>query len=1013
MPLSRRPPESGTDPILDALVDEVAAKLQAGEAADPEAYACHDEERAGFLAHLLPAIEMMAELGRSIRGDAAAAGLPILGPDGEPSSGVLGDFRIIREVGRGGMGIVYEAEQLSLRRRVALKVMPLAAALDPRQLVRFQIEAQAAAHLRHAHIVPIYSVGCERGVHYLAMQFVEGPSLADLIRTLHDPGSVDEAGRTAVGGEDAGRADDPASGGPAPDRIGRGPGIGRPESPRVPGSDHSVGRDPFGERSKSRGRAFARVVARLGLQAAEAVSHAHEQGILHRDLKPANLLIDARGHLWVADFGLARFRDDPGLTATGDVLGTLRYMSPEQATGQRVLDPRSDVYSLGATLYELLTLRPAFDGRDRQGLLRRITQEEPRPPRRLDPQIPRDLETIVLKAMTKEPEGRYASAQDLAEDLRRFLGDRPIQARRPGLPERAARWARRHRGAVASAAAVLVLAVVCLAAGTLLLWREKQRTGREQARTRENLRLALRALDGFGLVADEMDFSRDPERAQAVRRLQLDALAVYGRLARENPADPQARWAAARAHRRVGGIRLVMSQGAEADAAYREADVLLSGLAAEDPRDPRYREEWAGVLADWGSLLRQGMVAGRLREAGPRIRQALALRRRLAEEFPSEPRYRHDLGRCLIDLSNILYFKPDAAEMEALLREALAILPGLVDGSPAALQDLAEAHGRLGNLMLANGRTAEGAAELDRAFALLDDLAARCPPDPRRRHALAELYRQVGCPGFSNPGLTDQIEPYYRRALAAWERLAADFPAVPDFRADLATAHVILARLLEYAGRTEQAVAVLGRAAELAEALAEGYPGVARYRDQQGSVSETLGGLLLVTDHPGDALLYLRRAAASASDPYRLCHVAELLVLSRDPGARDPALAIKLVEPLIAERPGRGYGWQVLGMARGRAGDWPAARDTLERAEKLRGFNTTGALVLAMALHHCGDEPAARRRYERTAAEIASFERRLPHTNAMLDLSRSIQSEAAALLGLPAPTPAVGGPRSP
>ena len=195
-------------------------------------------------------------------------------------------------------------------------------------------------------------------------------------------------------------------------------------------------------------------------------------GILHRDIKPSNLLIDSRGNLWVTDFGLARFQDEPGLTRTGDLLGTLRYMAPELVLGRQIAhDPRSDCYSLGATLYELLTLKPVFDGRDRHELLRQIAQEEPLAPSKVDQTIPRDLETIVLKAMEKEPDRRYATAQELADDLARFLEDKPVRARRPTFAERAAKWARRHRSVLRAAAAVAFLAMAV--AAPLLWWQQR------------------------------------------------------------------------------------------------------------------------------------------------------------------------------------------------------------------------------------------------------------------------------------------------------------------------------------------------------------------------------------------------------------------------------------------------------------------------------------------------------------------------------------------------------------
>jgi serine/threonine protein kinase len=299
-------------------------------------------------------------------------------PDVPPAGlGELGDFRLLREVGRGGMGVVYEAKQISLRRRVALKVLPFAAAIDPRRLQRFKTEALAAAHVQHEKIVPVHAVGCERGVHYYAMQFIDGQSLAALIGEL----------RALRNEKRDGAADTEAS-------------IGRPESPPGGGAT-SAATTISRERSTDRRRYLERVVG-LVRQAALALEHAHQAGIVHRDVKPGNLLVDLRGQLWVTDFGLAQVTGDVGLTITGEMLGTLRYASPEQVFARRgIVDHRSDVYSLGATLYELLTLRPPFDGRDRNALIRQIADDEPASPRSLESSIPEELETIVLKALRR------------------------------------------------------------------------------------------------------------------------------------------------------------------------------------------------------------------------------------------------------------------------------------------------------------------------------------------------------------------------------------------------------------------------------------------------------------------------------------------------------------------------------------------------------------------------------------------------------------------------------------
>jgi serine/threonine protein kinase len=439
--------------LLDEVLGGYFEALAAGRAPDRQEVLALHPDLAAELAQFFADQEAVDRWTASLRPIAQAASALA-----EPlAAGVLGDFRILREVGRGGMGVVYEAEQVSLRRRVALKVLPNAGMLDPRQLQRFHNEAQAAACLHHTNIVPVHFVGSERGVHFYAMQFIDGQTLAAVIQQLRQPAEQTPEEQTTAYQP----ADHPS-----------------PAANTEP-LTRQLTRSGAGSK---RGREYYRQVAELGAQAAGALDHAHQRGIVHRDVKPGNLMLDHTGRLWVTDFGLAHIQHgEASLTLTGDLVGTLRYMSPEQALAKRlVIDHRTDVYSLGVTLYELLTLRPACDGKDRQELLRQIAFEEPRRPRTLDWGIPAELETIVLKAMEKNPADRYATAKDLADDLRHWLEERPIRARRPSLAQRLRKWARRHRSVVLTAVAagllLLALTVVMLAVSNLLIRQEQKRT---------------------------------------------------------------------------------------------------------------------------------------------------------------------------------------------------------------------------------------------------------------------------------------------------------------------------------------------------------------------------------------------------------------------------------------------------------------------------------------------------------------------------------------------------------
>jgi serine/threonine protein kinase/WD40 repeat protein len=547
---------------LGSLMDDFVACYRRGERPSVTEYAERHPELAGEIRELFPSLVLMERAGSD--DDGLSSGT--VTADGRTLER-LGEYRILREIGRGGMGIVYEAEQESLGRHVAIKVLPFQALITPKHMKRFQLEARAAAQLHHSNIVPVFGVGEDQGIPYYAMQYIQGLGLDEVVVELrrlrrktevepvrdddrphprsrggsvasglisgqwaatppedhvpcsHKPDAqarddsekrsfahrvcVPQAEGNNLGPDPETPIDAPAAGQVSdPDRAPRrSPGksgtrpaadaeaAGLPERTIAADSNNSGTHAPARLKNDSSGSVvlpgdteptssatsdlhYFRSVARVGVQVADALAYAHGQGVLHRDVKPSNLLLDMKGCVWVTDFGLAKTvplsptstRDVEGnLTHSGDLVGTLRYMAPERFRGWS--DTRSDIYSLGLTLYEMLTLRPAFDGNDRARLVHQITQDDPARPRKIDARVPRDLETIVLKAIAKEPPARYESAAEMREDLQRFLDDKPIVARRTSLGERTRMWCRRNP-LVAGLVAAVALLLVTLAVGS-------------------------------------------------------------------------------------------------------------------------------------------------------------------------------------------------------------------------------------------------------------------------------------------------------------------------------------------------------------------------------------------------------------------------------------------------------------------------------------------------------------------------------------------------------------------
>jgi serine/threonine protein kinase/tetratricopeptide (TPR) repeat protein len=772
--------------------------------------------------------EIQEELGRCldglefIRAAVPATPLPAAGPaptslamgaEGYPAS-PLGDYRILREVGRGGMGVVYEAEQLSLKRRVALKVLPFAAALDPKQLRRFQNEAEAAAHLHHTNIVPVYGVGCERGVHFYAMQYIEGQTLAAVIRELRQWNGLEPVAESAS----------PAKV-PAPTAT--------TQTVALLSTERSI-----------KSREFVRSVAKLGVQAAEALEHAHELGVIHRDIKPANLLVDGRGNVWITDFGLAQCQGQTELTLSGNFVGTLRYMSPEQACGKRgLLDYHTDIYSLGVTLYELLTLEPACDGRDRQEVLRQIEWEDPRPPRSWNAAIPADLETIVLKAIAKSPLDRYGTAKALADDLRRFLEDKPILAKRPTLVQRVRKWSRRHRTMVRAAIVVLLLAGLGLLAATGLLWREHQHTKREIVRSEDNVQLAFQVLEDIYVQRAEERFPRAAHLTPDDRKILEKARQFYEAFARTNSAYPEVRFNTGKACRRLGSIHAHLGEPALAEQALNQAISIFTSLLRESPQHGPYRFELGATHNDQGWLL---STVNRLADAEQALGRAMTVLTPLAAEFPEESAYLQELASSYQHLGPVLSMTNRPPEAEQATRQALEIWRRLIAQGPDDPRigfSMANTYHNLGRILRVKGKLVEAEQAYASALELKEQLAAR----HKARHyqqALADGLMSLGSV-LGDTGRVDAADKYFGRANTIFRQLADEFPQLPHYRHGVATGQYNRARMLANAGRFADAEQAYREALRVGEKLAADFSHVPDYRQNLARAHAGLAELWL------------------------------------------------------------------------------------------------------------------------------------------------------------------------
>ena len=949
-----RNPAEPTD--RDRLLDDVLAgyfeAAEAGRAPDRRGLIDRYPSLAAELETFFADEDRLDRLAAPLRA-AARAGLTRAAA-GEPVARPFGRYTLVREVGRGAMGVVYEAEQDHPRRHVALKMMRDPGGASAADAARFKNEAQAAADLDHPNVVPVYEVGECEGQPYFTMKYLAGSLAEHLPRFAEDP------------------------------------------------------------------RAAARLVAAV----ARAVHHAHQRGVLHRDLKPSNVLLDGEGRPHVADFGLAkRLESDAELTQSGALVGTPNYMAPEQAAGRRgAVTTATDVYGLGAVLYALLTGRPPSGGGTVLDVLERVRTRDPDPPRRLNPRVGRDLQTVCLRCLEKDPARRYASAAELADDLDRWLAGEPVRARPVGRLARLGRWCRRNP-VVAGLAALVVLGAAGSAAW--IGWQTARAAG-EYRRAQQNLDLAYQVLDE--LYLNRVEKRREARQALSAddRRLLLRMQEFYQRFAEGNGRDPATRLSMAKAYRRVSDIHFALGEYAGAERANADSLRVLEALAAEFPADPDYQFELNAGRINWGHALllnghlaeaeraygrtaelcearlqsapgdagaRRGAAAGHLNRANPlglvgRVREseeasraAIRLYRELAATFPGDGRYVNALLTAHLNLGEVLTDGDRLDEAEENTKQMLRLVE---DGRrfPTYLGDgIKEAQVHAGAALTAwlRGRIRDADGHCATGQALIEPAYAREAENPAVAPVAADLRLLSGL--LLRPkGRVAEAEVSVRRALDPAVCMVRLSPGFPDFPAQLARIHAHHGDLLRALGRAKDADTAYGQARQLLERLTADFPQRVTDRSTLGWVLDGQTRLALDRGEPDAAAALLDEALRSHQAAHR----------------SSPR------HGLYGQR--LGDHWQVRGLACLRRGDDRGALAAVDAAERFRPCGAADWLVRALAHGHLGERDRARACYDRAAAAAASV--RPPDD----DIRRGL-GEAAGLLGVNEPPAKPNSPK--
>ena len=723
----------------------------------------------------------------------------------------FGDYVILEELGRGGMGVVFKARQESLNRVVALKMI-LAGSLAGRDAVqRFYAEAEAVAQLDHPNIVPVYEFGEHDSRPFFSMGFVDGAGLDNQLKN-----------------------------GPLAPRDG----------------------------------------AQLLRTISAGVEFAHSKGIVHRDLKPANILIDSNGVPRITDFGLAKNTgDDSGITGTGQVMGTPSFMPPEQAAGQQSeIGPRSDVYSLGAMLYAMLTGRPPFQAASVMETLKQVLESEAVSPRQLNPVVDKDLETICLKCLQKEPDNRYASAAALVEDLDRYLDGRPIIARPISRPAQFVRWCRRNPLGATVAGLVLFLAI----AGPTVAYDQYRinnlldaaLTAEREALQRRNEALAQteQAIEDYVSTVKNAELLQDPRFKPLLTTLLRDALSHYESYVRMHldDQDPETRERVAKAVLEIASINQKSGSMGEAVNGYREGVELLAKL-----QDEAWSHSSAELLAK--ARLQLAVVldrTGKVEEGAIQLEKARQEFVLLAETEPDVVQHQRNLADCLHSIGLHYQFVGGAQEAVANCEEARKIREQLGDQSPDSAEaqaDLATSHNDLGSLYRQLGNLDESLESHRQALRIRASLVQNNPDDVDLKRQLATSYRNIGI-HHAEADETEAAIDAYRKSISIRRELAEAHPNVTAYQADLAGTLTAAGILYDDLGMLEESLAAYTDSlrirerllrtspsdTELQSAVAGAYTNISLHQSGMGDLEDAKSSQLkaletyktLAADHP-------------------------------------------------------------------------------------------------------------------------------------------------------------------